>query len=132
MRVGIPTETKNNEFRVAITAAGVTELIRRGHHVVIQAGAGKGSSICDADFKAAGAEIVTGAERVWAEAELLLKVKEPIEAEYRLLRRGQVLLPTCIWRRRRHAPMHCCARAPRRSPTKPCRPSTVSCRCWPR
>jgi alanine dehydrogenase len=91
MRVGIPTETKNNEFRVAITPAGVTELIRRGHHVVIQAGAGAGSSISDADFTAAGAEIVTGAERVWAEVELLLKVKEPIEIEYRLLRPGQIL-----------------------------------------
>src|SRR5271167_249778 len=91
MRVGIPTETKNNEFRVAITPAGVTELVRRGHHVVIQAGAGAGSSISDADFKAAGAEIVTGAEPVWVEAELLLKVKEPIESEYGLLRRGQIV-----------------------------------------
>ncbi|HUO36970.1 MAG TPA: alanine dehydrogenase, partial [Mycobacterium sp.] len=91
MRVGIPTEVKNNEFRVAITPTGVAELTRRGHHVVIQAGAGKGSSISDADFKAAGAEIVSGAERVWAEAELLLKVKEPIEPEYPLLHRGQTV-----------------------------------------
>lgn len=55
MRVGIPTETKNNEFRVAITPAGVAELTRRGHEVLIQAGAGEGSAITDADFKAAGA-----------------------------------------------------------------------------
>ena len=91
MRVGIPTETKNNEFRVAITPAGVAELTRRGHEVVIQAGAGEGSSISDADFKAAGAEITTGAEPVWDKAELLLKVKEPTEPEYALMRRGQTL-----------------------------------------
>ncbi len=91
MRVGIPTEIKNNEYRVAITPAGVAELTRRGHGVVIQAGAGDGSAISDSDFKAAGAEIVTGAEQVWAEADLLLKVKEPIEAEYALMRKGQTL-----------------------------------------
>jgi alanine dehydrogenase len=91
MRVGIPTEIKNNEFRVAITPAGVTELTRRDHHVVIQSGAGEGSSISDADFKAAGAEIITAAEDVWERADLLLKVKEPIEDEYPLMRRGQTL-----------------------------------------
>jgi alanine dehydrogenase len=91
MRVGIPTEIMNNEFRVAITPAGVAELTHRGHQVVIQAGAGEGSSICDADFKAAGAEIITGAEQVWERADLLLKVKEPIEPEFALMRRGQTL-----------------------------------------
>ncbi|CAN5551897.1 alanine dehydrogenase [soil metagenome] len=91
MRVGIPTEIKNNEFRVAITPAGVAELVRRGHDVSIQAGAGEGSAISDSDFKAAGAEIVATAEQVWAEADLLLKVKEPIEAEYSLMRKGQTL-----------------------------------------
>ncbi|ORB85458.1 alanine dehydrogenase [Mycobacterium kansasii] len=91
MRVGIPTETKNNEFRVAITPAGVRELVRRGHQVTIQTGAGEGSSIPDTDYVAAGAEIARSAEQVWADAELLLKVKEPIDIEYGLLRRGQVL-----------------------------------------
>ncbi len=91
MRVGVPTEIKNNEYRVAITPAGVAELTRRGHDVVIQAGAGEGSSISDADFKSAGAEVIFGAEHVWAEADLLLKVKEPIEPEYALMRRGQTL-----------------------------------------
>jgi alanine dehydrogenase len=91
MRVGIPTEIKNNEYRVAITPAGVAELTRRGHHVVIQAGAGEGSAISDTDFKAAGAEIISGAEHVWEQADLLLKVKEPIEPEYALMRRGQTL-----------------------------------------
>jgi alanine dehydrogenase len=91
MRVGIPTEIKNNEFRVAITPAGVAELVHRGHEVIIQSGAGEGSAISDADFKQAGAQLINGADQVWAEAELLLKVKEPIEAEYTRMRKGQTL-----------------------------------------
>ncbi len=91
MRVGIPTETKNNEFRVAITPAGVAELTHRGHEVIVQSGAGDGSAITDEEFKAAGAQIAGDAEQVWGEAELLLKVKEPIPPEYGLLRDRQVL-----------------------------------------
>lgn len=91
MRVGIPTEIKNNEYRVAITPAGVSELVRRGHEVLIQTGAGDGSAISDTDFTAVGAQIVDTADEVWAQADLLLKVKEPIDAEYGLLRKGQVL-----------------------------------------
>ena len=91
MRVGIPTEIKNNEYRVAITPAGVAELVHRGHEVLVQAGAGEGSAIHDSDFASAGATMVQTAEQVWAEAELLLKVKEPIEPEYSRMRRGQVL-----------------------------------------
>src|SRR5260370_157779 len=88
---GIPTETKNNEFRVAITPAGVAELTRRGHEVLVQADAGEGSSIADVDFKAAGAQLISSAEQVWANADLLLKVKEPMPDEYRYQRRGQTL-----------------------------------------
>ena len=91
MRVGIPTETKNNEFRVAITPSGVTELTRRGHEVLIQAGAGDGSAITDSDFKAAGAQVVAAADDVWAAANLVLKVKEPMPIEYARMRRGQTL-----------------------------------------
>jgi len=91
MRVGIPTEIKNNEFRVAITPAGVAELVHRGHEVLIQAGAGEGSAISDADFKRAGAQMITSVDEVWEDADLLLKVKEPIEAEYARLRKGQTL-----------------------------------------
>ena len=91
MRVGIPTETKNNEFRVAITPAGVAELTHRGHEVLVQAGAGEGSAIADADFKTAGAQMITTAEQVWSDTDLLLKVKEPMPAEYGLLRHGQIL-----------------------------------------
>lgn len=91
MRVGVPTEIKNNEFRVAITPSGVAELVQRGHEVLIQSGAGDGSSISDADFKRAGAQMITGADEVWSEADLLLKVKEPIAAEYSRMRTGQTL-----------------------------------------
>jgi alanine dehydrogenase len=91
MRVGIPTEIKNNEFRVAVTPSGVAELVHRGHEVLIEAGAGDGSAISDADFKRAGAQIIDSADEVWAEADLLLKVKEPIEPEYARMREGQTL-----------------------------------------
>lgn len=91
MRVGIPTEIKNNENRVAITQAGVYELARRGHEVFVQAGAGLGSAITDAEYIAAGAQIVEGADQVWAQADMILKVKEPIASEYDKMRKGQVL-----------------------------------------
>ena len=91
MRIGIPTEIKNHEYRVAITPAGVAELTKRGHDVIIEAGAGLGSAIDDTDFKAAGAQILDTAAAVWEQADLLLKVKEPIEAEYGLMREGQTL-----------------------------------------
>lgn len=91
MRVGIPAEVKNNECRVAITPAGVAELTRRGHEVLVQAGAGEGSAIDDSDFKVAGAQLISSAEQVWGEADLVLKVKEPVPAEYSRLRREQTL-----------------------------------------
>ena len=91
MRVGIPTEIKNNENRVAITQAGVFELARRGHDVLVQAGAGLGSAITDEEYVSAGATIVEGADEVWAQSEMILKVKEPIAAEYAQMRKDQVL-----------------------------------------
>ncbi|PXW33581.1 UNVERIFIED_CONTAM: L-alanine dehydrogenase [Williamsia faeni] len=91
MRVGIPREVKNNEFRVAITPAGVAELTRRGHEVIIEHEAGTGSAIADTDFKEAGAQILGTAREVWEQADLLLKVKEPIASEYGLMHEGQTL-----------------------------------------
>jgi alanine dehydrogenase len=91
MRVGIPTEIKNNENRVAITPAGVHELVRRGHEVFIEAGAGNGSGFTDEAYVAEGATILATADEVWAKGDLLLKVKEPIAAEYHRMRDGQVL-----------------------------------------
>lgn len=91
MRIAVPTEIKNNEYRVAITPAGVHELVRHGHEVIIQAGAGVGSSYSDADYLAQGAKIVATADETWAAGDLVLKVKEPLESEYSLLRKGQIL-----------------------------------------
>ncbi|WP_440695561.1 alanine dehydrogenase [Clavibacter nebraskensis] len=91
MKVGIPTEVKNNENRVAATPAGVHELVRRGHEVLVQEGAGLGSSITDADYVEAGATMVATADEVWAAADLLLKVKEPVAEEYPRMRPGQTL-----------------------------------------
>jgi alanine dehydrogenase len=91
MKVGVPTETKADEYRVAITPAGVRELIEHGHGVLIQRGAGEGSSIADADFEAQGAGIVPDAAAVFGEAEMILKVKEPQAPEVGMLRSGQVL-----------------------------------------
>ena len=91
MKVGVPREVKNREYRVAITPAGVHELTRHGHEVVIESGAGIGSSIPDEDFTAAGAKILPTADDVWQTADLILKVKEPVAEEYHRMRRDQVL-----------------------------------------
>jgi alanine dehydrogenase len=91
MRIGVPTEIKTDEYRVAITPAGVRELTVRGHEVLVQSGAGEGSAMDDDQFRAQGARIVADAETVFAEAELVLKVKEPQPEEARKLREGQTL-----------------------------------------
>ncbi|WP_158852991.1 alanine dehydrogenase [Saccharothrix deserti] len=91
MLVGIPREVKVREYRVAITPAGVVELVRRGHRVLIEAGAGDGSSIPDDEFVAAGAHIAPHADDVWGDAELVLKVKEPVTEEFHRMRPGQTL-----------------------------------------
>jgi alanine dehydrogenase len=91
MKVGIPAEIKNHEYRVAITPAGVRELVLNGHQVVIEAGAGLGSSITDPEYQAAGAQVLPTADDVWGSGELILKVKEPIADEYHRMREGQVL-----------------------------------------
>ncbi len=91
MIVGVPKEIKSQESRVAITPEGVSEFIRAGHSVVIESGAGLGSSISDEDFSSLGGQIRQSASEVWAEADLILKVKEPIAAEYPLMRKGQIL-----------------------------------------
>jgi alanine dehydrogenase len=91
MKVGIPREVKNHEYRVAITPAGVHELARNGHEVFIEQKAGLGSSIPDADFVNAGAQMLQTADDVWEAGDLILKVKEPVAQEYHRMRKGQVL-----------------------------------------
>ena len=91
MRIGIPSEVKNNEYRVGITPVGVHELVRHGHEVLIQAGAGLGSSITDHDYVTQGARILDEADDVWAQAEMVMKVKEPVEEEFHRLREDLTL-----------------------------------------
>jgi len=91
LKVGIPREIKNHEYRVACTPGGVHEFTRRGHRVLVETGAGGGSSISDTDFAQAGATIVATADDVWAEADLVCKVKEPVSEEYHRMRAGQTL-----------------------------------------
>ena len=91
MIIGVPTEVKNNEYRVAITPLGVNELVRRGHEVLVQAGAGEGSSITDEAYGDVGARIAQDAADIWGEADMILKVKEPLPQEYELMREGQLL-----------------------------------------
>jgi alanine dehydrogenase len=89
--VGVPKEIKNNENRVAMTPAGVFELVNRGHEVLVETSAGIGSGFSNQDYLAAGAKIADTAKEVWAQAEMIVKVKEPIPAEYPHMRKGQVL-----------------------------------------
>jgi alanine dehydrogenase len=90
LKIGVAKEIKSDEYRVALTPAGARELGQRGHDVIVETGAGGGSSFTDAAYEAAGARIAS-VEDVWADADLLLKVKEPIEPEYGRLREGLVL-----------------------------------------
>ncbi|KQS26938.1 alanine dehydrogenase [Dyadobacter sp. Leaf189] len=91
MIIGVPKEIKNNENRVALTPAGVTEFRKQGHEVYIQAEAGKGSGFSDEEYAGAGATILPTIEEVYAIAEMIIKVKEPIESEYALIKEGQLL-----------------------------------------
>ncbi|HWL90242.1 MAG TPA: alanine dehydrogenase, partial [Actinomycetota bacterium] len=91
MIVGIPKEVKDHEYRVAATPEGVRELVDAGHTVLIEEGAGLGSSLAEDRYKRAGAQFVSSAEDVWREADMILKVKEPLPSEYPLMREGQIL-----------------------------------------
>ncbi|WP_138475955.1 alanine dehydrogenase [Dyadobacter bucti] len=91
MIIGVPKEIKNNENRVAVTPAGVTEFLKYGHSVYVQTEAGKGSGFTDEQYAAAGATILSAIEEVYAIAEMIIKVKEPIESEYGLIKENQLL-----------------------------------------
>ncbi len=91
MIVGVPTEVKDNEYRVALTPEGAREITAAGHRVLVQKGAGDGSALFDGRYERAGAEIVPTAEETWRSSDVILKVKEPIKTEYDLLQEGQVL-----------------------------------------
>ncbi len=91
MRIGVPTEIKNNENRVAITPAGVATLIAAGHQVIVESGAGTGSGFSDESYQNTGAQIISEAAQVWAAADMILKVKEPLPSEYGYFREGLIL-----------------------------------------
>jgi alanine dehydrogenase len=91
VKVGIPREVKNHEYRVAITPSGVHELVSHGHEVYVEKDAGVGSSIPDEDYVAAGAKVLGTADDVWETGDLILKVKEPVAQEYHRMREGQTL-----------------------------------------
>jgi len=91
VRIAVPREIKKHEYRVALTPAGVHELVSRGHDVFVETGAGTGSSITDEEYVAAGAKVLATADETWSEGELVLKVKEPISEEYPRLREDLVL-----------------------------------------
>ena len=91
MRIGVPKEIKNNENRVGMTPSGVAELVKRGHNVTVQHTAGEGSGFSDEDYISAGAVIAPTIEETYATADMIVKVKEPIESEYPLVRKGQLV-----------------------------------------
>ncbi|KLK91976.1 alanine dehydrogenase [Microvirga vignae] len=91
MRIGVPKEIKNHEYRVGLVPSSVAELVHHGHSVMIERGAGLGAGVTDREYEATGAVIVDGPDRIFAEAEMVVKVKEPLAEERRRLRPGQVL-----------------------------------------
>lgn len=132
MIIGVPPkEIKNNEFRVAITAAGVHEFRTHGHTVLVERGAGLGSGITDEEYSIAGAEIVNEADDVWGRADMVMKVKEPIAAEYHASARASSSSPTCTLPQSPSSPPSSSTPASRPSLTKPCR-KAASFRCSPR
>ncbi|MFM8922298.1 MAG: alanine dehydrogenase [Candidatus Nanopelagicaceae bacterium] len=91
MIIGVPKEIKTLEFRVSLTPAGVRELVKNGHQVLIESGAGVGSAITDTQYQSEGARVVASAKEVWQRSEMIMKVKEPLPSEYSLMREGQIL-----------------------------------------
>lgn len=91
MIVGVPKEIKEQENRVALTPAGVDALVRAGHSVLVEKGAGSGASFSDEDYSALGAEILPSASMVWEKSDMIIKVKEPLRSEYQYFRKGLII-----------------------------------------
>ncbi len=132
MIVGIPTEVKDHEYRVAATPEGVREITHAGHRVVVQAGAGYGSAIADEHYAAAGATVLPDADAVFAEADLIVKVKEPQPQEYERFRPVSSSSRISTWRQMPNSPPSSWIEASPRSPTRPCRQRTAGSPSWPR
>ena len=99
MIIGVPKEVKRDEYRVALLPVGAEELVRRGHTVLVETGAGLGSGLSDHEYLQQGAEMVATAAEIFARADLIVKVKEPQAAEFPLLRKGQVVFTYFSFRR---------------------------------
>ena len=97
MLVGVPKETKDNEYRVGLVPSTVRELTTKGHQVLVETSAGAGAGLTDEDYKAAGASIAASAKDIFARAELIVKVKEPLPQERKQLRRGRPTLPAALY-----------------------------------
>ena len=91
MQVGVPKEIKNHEYRVGMTPAGVEMLAKAGHTVFVQKGAGGGTGIADSEYEQAGAKILASAKEVFDKAEMIVNIKEPLDPEFPMLKRGQIL-----------------------------------------
>lgn len=107
MIIGVPGEIKENEYRVGITIAGVNALKDAGHQVLVQKGAGEGSGITDRAYQDAGAELVADAEEIYARADMIVKIKEPLPEEYDYLKRDRLSLPIFTWLPMRNWFMYC-------------------------
>ncbi len=133
MKIGVPTEIKADEYRVAVTPAGVREMTEHGHEVLVQAGAGEGSAIADAEYEAQGATIVADAAAVFEQAEMILHVKELQAERDRDAAPGPAALHLpAPGARPRADPRASASPAPPRSPTRRSRTRTGGCRCWRR
>lgn len=132
MLIGLPQEIKNHEYRVGLTPASVRELTQHGHQVLVQMGAGDGIGMGDALYVAAGATLVADAAQVFAQADMVVKVKEPQPQECAMLRPGQICTPTCTWRLTRRKRQHWSSRGLCVLPMKPSPAPVAACRCWRR
>ena len=132
MRVGVPTEIKTDEYRVALTPAGVRELADAGHEVVVQTGAGVGSGISDEDYVAQGATMLPDADAVFAQADLIVKVKEPQPVEVARLEPRHTLFTYLHAHRTPSSPRGSSPPGRRASPTRRSPTRRAGCRCWPR
>ena len=130
MKVGVPREIKTQEYRVGLTPMAVREYAAAGHEVVVQAGAGEGIGAADAAYVSAGARIVDTAKNVFQAADMIVKVKEPQPAEWKMLREGKSSSLTCTSHPITSRPSGCWTRVASQWPTKPLPTTREGYRCW--
>src|SRR3954468_24234236 len=127
MKIGVPKEIKTNENRIALVPAGAEALIGAGHSVFVEQGAGGGSGFSDEAYKAVGASILPTADEVWRQAEMIMKVKEPIAVEWPRMRRGRVFSPYSLSAGAENPPRAVTARGAFQGASRRCRSGAASC-----